>query len=105
MTPTARPFHPARQPRILQPVPTVLLRAPLSGLAGGVRSVEVTGATVGEALIALEALHPALRGWVLDEHGRVREHVNIFVNGTAGEGATAVAPGDALHVLSAISGG
>lgn len=86
-------------------MPTVLLRAPLSGLAGGARSIAVTGATVGEALLALEASHPPLRGWVLDEHGRLREHVNVFVNGALGQEATTVAPEDALHVLSAISGG
>lgn len=90
---------------MMRNVPTVLLRAPLAGLAGGSRSIDVSGATVGEALLALEARHPALRGWVLDEHGHLREHVNVFVNGTPGEEATAVAPADALHVLSAISGG
>lgn len=86
-------------------MPTVLLRAPLAGRAGGTGTAEVAGATVGEALLALEARHPALRGWVLDEHGHLRDHVNVFVNGTPGEAATAVAPGDTLHVLSAISGG
>lgn len=86
-------------------MPRVLLRTPLAGLAGGASAVDVGGTTVGEALVALEALHPGLRGWVLDEHGRIREHVNVFVNGAAGKEATAVAPGDALHVLSAISGG
>ena len=86
-------------------MPRVLLRAPLAGLAGGSSSIEVSGATVGEALLALEASHPPLRGWVLDEHGRLRDHVNVFVNGVPGQEATAVSPGDALQVLSAISGG
>ena len=90
---------------MLRGVPTVLLRAPLAGLAGGSRSIAVGGATVREALLALEASHPPLRGWVLDEHGRLRDHVNVFVNGIAGEVTTAVAPDDALQVLSAISGG
>ena len=86
-------------------MPKVLLRAPLAGLAGGSRSIEVGGTTIGDALLDLEVRHPALRGWVLDEHGRLRRHVNVFVNGVPGQEATAVAPADTLQVLSAISGG
>jgi molybdopterin converting factor small subunit len=86
-------------------VPTVRLRAPLSELADGETAVAVEAATVGEALRLLEQRHTDLRGRILDEHGRIREHVNVFVNGTRGDEATAVAAGDELHVLSAISGG
>ena len=91
--------------RILRRVPTVALRAPLAALAGGAGQVDVDGKTVGEALRDLERRHPALRGWVLDEQGRVRAHVNIFVGGEAGDAATPVPAGGTLHVLSAISGG
>ena len=59
----------------------VRLRAPLSELCGG-REHEVDGATVGDVLVALEREHPPIAGWVLDEQGRIREHVNVFVNGT-----------------------
>lgn len=86
-------------------MPTVRLRAPLAGLAGGSATIAVDGLTVGEALYALEALHPGLSGWILDEHGRLREHVNVYVNGVRSGEATAVADGVTLYVLSAISGG
>jgi molybdopterin converting factor small subunit len=42
---------------------------------------------------------------VLDEQGRIREHVNVFVNGTHGEERTPVASDDRVHVLPAITGG
>jgi molybdopterin converting factor small subunit len=42
---------------------------------------------------------------VLDEQGRIREHVNVFVNGTPGEGRTPVGDADRVHVLPAITGG
>jgi molybdopterin converting factor small subunit len=42
---------------------------------------------------------------VLDERGRIREHVNVFVNGTHGEERTPVGDGDRVHVLPAITGG
>lgn len=82
----------------------VMLRAPLSELCGG-RTHEVDGSTVREVLAGLERTHPSIVGWVLDEQGRIREHVNVFVNGTHGEAGTPVAPGDRVHVLPAITGG
>jgi sulfur-carrier protein len=82
----------------------VMLRAPLSELCGG-RTHDVAGATVQEVLAQLEQANPPIAGWVLDEQGRIREHVNVFVNGTQGEGRTPVAPDDRVHVLPAITGG
>ena len=55
------------------------------------------GATVREALRALEAAQPALRGWILDERGAVRRHINVFVNGEYGGQGTAVGPDDRRH--------
>ena len=84
---------------------TVTLRAPLKDLAGGSSQVQVGGATVGQAIRALEADHPKLTGWILDEQGHIRRHVNVFVNGErVGEDAR-VQPSDHLHILPSISGG
>jgi molybdopterin synthase sulfur carrier subunit len=86
-------------------VPVVRLRAPLSELAGGKRELELEGATVAEVLRALERAHPDVKGWILDEHGAIREHINVFVNKEYGREDTAVDESDRLHVLPAISGG
>ena len=86
-------------------MPVVKLRAPLSELAGGRREVELDGATVGEVLQALEREHPDVKGWILDEHGAIREHINVFVNKEYGREDTTVGAQDRLHVLPAISGG
>lgn len=86
-------------------MPVVRLRAPLSELAGGKRELELEGATVAEVLKALEREHPDTRGWILDERGAIREHINVFVNKEYGREDTSVAPSDRLHVLPAISGG
>jgi molybdopterin synthase sulfur carrier subunit len=86
-------------------MPVVRLRAPLSELAGGRRELELEGATVGELLQALEREHPDVKGWILDEHGAIREHINVFVNKDYGREDTAVGAQDRLHVLPAISGG
>jgi len=86
-------------------MPVVRLRAPLSELAGGNRELELEGSTVAEVLKALEQRHPDVRGWILDEHGQIREHINVFVNREYGQESTAVTPADQLHVIPAISGG
>ena len=86
-------------------MPVVRLRAPLSELAGGRRELELEGATVGEVLQALEREHPEVKGWILDERGQIREHINVFVNKDYGREDTAVGDQDRLHVLPAISGG
>ena len=86
-------------------MPVVRLRAPLSELAGGKRELELEGATVAEVLKALEREHPDTRGWILDERGEIREHINVFVNKEYGREETSVTPSDCLHVIPAISGG
>jgi sulfur-carrier protein len=85
-------------------VAQVMLRAPLSEMCGG-RSHTIGGATVVEVLASLEATYPAIAGWILDERKRVREHVNIFVNGDHAHEETTISDGDRVHVLPAITGG
>ena len=83
----------------------VRLRGPLKRLAGDVPEHRVEGATVREILHALERAHPPLAGWILDERGAIRRHINVFVAGERGGEDTEVAADDAVDVLPAISGG
>ena len=86
-------------------MPVVRLRAPLSELAGGRRSSSSREPPFADVLKALERECPATRGWILDECGAIREHINVFVNKECGRADTSVAAGDRLHVIPAISGG
>jgi sulfur-carrier protein len=86
-------------------MPRVCLREPLKRLAGNRAEHRLDGATVGEALVALEHAHPALDGWILDERGALRRHINVFVNGELGGQDTPVGGEDRVDVLPAISGG
>jgi sulfur-carrier protein len=85
-------------------VAVVRLRGTLKQFAGGSEH-PVEGATVGELLRELERARPAVSGWILDERGLIRRHINVFVNGESGREDTPVGPDDRIDVLPAISGG
>jgi molybdopterin converting factor small subunit len=83
----------------------VRLRNPLKQLAGDRAEHSVDGATVAELLRELERSQPQLGGWILDERGHVRRHINVFVNGEQAGEDTPVRADDRIDVLPAISGG
>jgi molybdopterin synthase sulfur carrier subunit len=69
----------------------------------------VAGATAGEALAAVFAARPALRGYVLDDQGALRRHVNVYVRGEPVHDrirlTDPVGPDDEIYVLQALTGG
>lgn len=72
-------------------------------------SVEVEGATVADALAAVFAARPALKGYVLDDQGALRRHVAVYVNGQPVKDrmrlTDPVGPEDEIYVFQALSGG
>jgi len=73
------------------------------------KEITVEGSTVGEVVRGLEALAPGIGFYICDERGRLRTHVNVFVGKQLIRDrrglSDAVAPGDEVHVLQALSGG
>ena len=69
----------------------------------------MNGATVRESLDQVFAEHPQLRGYVIDEQGRLRKHMVIFVDGKPASDRTdlsdAVAADSEIYVMQALSGG
>jgi sulfur-carrier protein len=86
-------------------MPLVRLRGPLKRLAGDQPEHALDGGTVVDLLRELERAHPAMTGWIIDERGLIRRHINVFVNGERGDGDTAVGAEDRVDILPAISGG
>ena len=73
-------------------------------------TTQVAGATIGEALDAVFASQPRLRGYVLDDQGALRRHVVIYVNGQPVADRIAVdairsGRQDEIYVFQALSGG
>ena len=83
---------------------TVRLRGQLEKLAGA-SELTVPGGSVGELLQTLEGEHSGLEGWILDERGVLRRHINVFVNGEPAEPDSSVDAKDRIEILPAISGG
>lgn len=77
--------------------------------APGEITLKVAGQTVGNVLEGVFAQHPGLRGYVLDEHGVVRHHVAVFVDGSSIARKTAldapVAAHGEVYIMQALSGG
>ncbi|HEX7926596.1 MAG TPA: MoaD/ThiS family protein [bacterium] len=74
-----------------------------------VPSREVPGRTVREAMEAIFAETPRLRSYIVDDQGRLRQHVLIFVDGQTINDRTgladAVQESSELYVMQALSGG
>jgi molybdopterin converting factor small subunit len=83
----------------------VTLRGPLKKLAGDCADHAIAAGSVGELLRELERAQPAVSGWILDERGHIRRHINVFVNGERTDEDASVGPEDRIEVLPAISGG
>lgn len=83
----------------------VRLREPLKRLADNRSEHSLPAASVFEILRELEQSQPALSGWILDERGQIRPHINVFVNGELGEGTSVIGESDRVDVIPAISGG
>ena len=86
-------------------MPLVRLRGPLKRLAGDCSEHTLEGGSVGDLLIELERAHPAARGWILDERGELRRHINVFVNSEMSRPDARVGDDDRVEVIPAISGG
>ncbi len=70
---------------------------------------EVPATTVREVIEALDRLHPGLASYLVDETGRLRRHVNVFVGEEPIYDRTAltdaVGPNARVFILQALSGG
>ena len=91
---------------------SVTLRVPtiLRTLTGGAAEVSVDGAsTLAEVIDKVDAEHPGIRGRVLDDDGKLRRFVNLyvgdddvrFVDGLA----TPTPDGVTVSIIPAVAGG
>ena len=88
---------------------TVRVPGPLRRLTNGSAEVSIDGATVNEALQNLDSAYPGFRDRLYDDHGKLRQFINIYVNDSDirfGQGLdTPVSDRDELSIVPAVAGG
>lgn len=71
--------------------------------------IEIEGGTVKEVLSNIEKRHPGISSYLVDDHGRLRKHINIFVRGDLIKNREtlndSVNQNDELLIFQALSGG
>ena len=89
----------------------VKVRVPttLRTLTSGKSEVEVDGETVGEIIHSLDSAHPGFTDRLLDDEGKLRRFVNVFVADDDVrflEGLdTKVPDGETVSIVPAVAGG
>ena len=104
---SARPsFEAATVVRVRLPSPLhSYTGSPEVGVAVPVLAPELPP-TVGGVLAALNIAYPGLRFRIIDEQGKVRPHIKLFVGSElARDLATPLASGAPLMIVAALSGG
>jgi adenylyltransferase/sulfurtransferase len=88
---------------------TVSIPTPLRNFTAGRDTVELAGNTVGQILDGLLAAHSDLKRHLMQDDGRLRNFVNLYLNETdirhLASTATPVHPGDVLTIVPSIAGG
>ena len=85
-------------------IPTILRT-----YTGGAKAVDGSGATLDELLSNLDSAHNGLRDRLVDDSGKLRRFVNVYLNDEdvrfLGALETPVKDGDTVTVLPAVAGG
>lgn len=88
---------------------TVRLPGSLRDATGGKTKIEAVAGTLGEVIADVERRHPGFRARILDESGRLRTYVNVYVgdeDARARGGIDASVPdGAEVMVIPAMAGG
>jgi molybdopterin synthase sulfur carrier subunit len=87
----------------------VRIPTPLRKLTNNEELVEVTAATIGDAIKELQSRFPGIEERLVDEKGEVRRFVNVYVNEEdirfLQGNKTALKDGDEISIIPAIAGG
>ena len=88
---------------------TVRIPTTMRPISGGSTTVQVEGATLGEALTALETAYPGFHERLFDDTGALRKFVNVFVSDDDVrylDGLGTVTPdGSTISIIPAVAGG
>jgi sulfur-carrier protein len=88
---------------------SVLIPTILRTYTGGAAKVQAEGSTLAEVLDVLEKNHTGIRARILDDEGKLRRFVNLYVNEEDVRFAdglnTAIPDGGSVSIIPAVAGG
>jgi molybdopterin converting factor small subunit len=84
----------------------VLVPGPLRSYTHDAASVSADGDTLADLVGDLDRRYPGIRFRIIDEHGRIRQHIKFFVNGIqARDLSPRLIATDEVMIVCALSGG
>ncbi len=84
----------------------VRIPTPLRSYTGQAAAVEAAPGTLADIFAELDRRFPGLRFRVIDEQGRIRQHMKVFIGDRlTADLATPVADADEVTIMQALSGG
>jgi molybdopterin synthase sulfur carrier subunit len=87
----------------------VRIPTPLRKLTNNEEVIEVTSATIGDAITELQSRYPGIKERLVDDKGEVRRFVNVYVNEEdirfLQNQNTPLKDGDEISIIPAIAGG
>lgn len=90
-------------------MPKVKFTSALKPFFPSLTDLETDGKTIQEVLNAVEARFPGISSYLVDDTGRLRQHVNIFLQGDLIKDrdnlTDSVKDSDELLIFQALSGG
>ena len=88
---------------------TVRIPTPLRTLTGGEKELQIAATSIAGLVQALEKQHPGFQSRLLDDAGKLRRFVNLFVNDEDVRFLqnldTPLKEGDQVSIVPAIAGG
>jgi hypothetical protein len=74
-------------------------------IPGMPRTLEVSGSSLAEIVLALETAHPGVLDRLCEPGPRIRPFINLFVDGERADMTTSVRATSVIHVVPAVAGG
>ena len=90
-------------------MPIVKFTYALEKFFPGIKAIPAKGMTLKEILDEVEAKYPKIQSYLLYEQGKLRNHVNIFIDGSMisdrANLSDVFSPNSEIYIIQALSGG
>ncbi|HRH59243.1 MAG TPA: MoaD/ThiS family protein [Chitinophagaceae bacterium] len=90
-------------------MPTVKFTKALKRFFPSLQDTPASGASLAEVLTEMDTYYPGVKSYLLTEHGQLRKHVNIFIDGTMITDRDtlkdALTANSEIYIIQALSGG